>query len=618
MLHLLLAILGISLVIFVHELGHFLAARLCGVRVETFSIGMGPRVLSWKRGDTRYQLAALPLGGYVKMAGDELVDPDSEEERREPRPDELASKGVGARFLIFSGGVIMNVLFGLVVFPIVFLVGVPFTAPVIGSTSLGSPAWEAGLEPGTEVLAVNGKHVFAFDHIPTAIALAPQGPVTLTVRPPGAKDPKKVSLTPETQTDLGVRMVGINPALDEDLRLAVTPGSPAAKAGILDGDMLRGVRDQLPGVDLITTLRAEAMSPGPLEVEVETPGDPSSRRWVTIAPDPTSGLQHKTIGVAQIMRRVGALRSGYGPKELGLEVGDLVMDVNGKPVIDRLDLRRLMLADVGRDIELNVEREGRRLKLDLGSFTQEGTLTFLDGLAIGGDDSTPSVAVTEGGPAWRAGLRTGDRIVRIDGVPITGWSDIPPAVRAKAELDPPEPLKLSIMRQASPGAALETATLSVTPEPSPISGDLGLAFNFRQIIYRANGPIDALSAGVSSTWRFLEDSWIFLQRVLTQDVSGKNAGGIITIGMVSTHWAGEGLAKLFFFLCILSMNLAFLNILPIPLLDGGHLFFLAVEKLKGSPVSPKVQIMSQAIGMVMLLSLMLYVTYNDVMRWFFP
>lgn len=618
MFHIVLAILGISLVIFVHELGHFLAARLCGVRVETFSIGMGPRVLSWKRGDTRYQIAALPLGGYVKMAGDELVDSEDETQPREPRPYELASKGVGARFLIFSGGVIMNVVFGLVVFPIVFLVGVPFTAPVIGSTAAGSPAWQAGIQPETEVFAVDGKDVFAFDHIPTAIALAGAGPLTMRVRAPGATEISTITVTPEAQEDLGVRMIGINPALDENLRLAVTKGGAADLAGIEEGDYLRGVEGSLAGLDLVTSLRYAALDGESVRIQIETPGADSSLRWVELAPMVAAGEERRTIGVAELQRRVGAIRKGRGASELGLELDDRLIDLNGLPIIGALDLRRAMLAELGQPNLLRLERKGRTLSLDLGSFTEPGALLFLDGIALGGDGETSAVAVTEGGPAWRAGLRTGDRIVRIDGVAVRDWSDIPPAVRAKADLDVPRPLELSIMHQSALGEALEARTITVLPEASKVGGDFGLSFHLRQINYQADGPIAALSAGVSSTWRFLEDSWIFLKRVLSQDVSGKNAGGIITIGMVSTHWAGEGLSKLFFFLCILSMNLAFLNILPIPLLDGGHLFFLLIEKLKGSPVSARIQVMSQAIGMVMLLSLMLYVTYNDVVRWFFP
>ena len=615
MFHIVLAILGISLVIFVHELGHFLAARLCGVRVETFSIGMGPRVLSWKRGNTRYQIAALPPGGYVKMAGDELVDPSDETQVREPRPDELAAKGVGARFLIFSGGVIMNVVFGLVVFPIVFLVGVPFTAPVVGSTAPGSPAWYAGIQPGTEVVAVNGKDVFAFDHIPTAVALAGPGPLVLDVIAPGATTRTSITMTPTAQADLGVRMIGINPALDENLRLAVTAGGAANQAGIHDGDFLRGVKGALAGLDLATSLRYAALDGETVSIQVETPGEAGSLRWVALAPQVPPGAERKTIGVSGMQRIVGAIRDATA---MGVEKGDRLLDYNGVQIVAPLDLRHAVLASLGKPSQLRLERKGRTLDVDLGTFDQPRALEFLDGIALGGDGEGSTVAVSEGGPAWRAGMRTGDRIVRIDGAAVNTWEEIPPAVGASANLDVPRPLELAIMHQSAPGAALEARTLTVVPEFSNVGGDFGLSFHLRQITYQSAGPLKALSAGVSSTWRFLEDSWIFLKRVVSQDVSGKNAGGIITIGMVSTHWASEGLSKLFFFLCILSMNLAFLNILPIPLLDGGHLFFLLVEKIKGSPVSARIQVMSQAVGMVMLLSLMLYVTYNDVVRWFFP
>ena len=122
--------------------------------------------------------------------------------------------------------------------------------------------------------------------------------------------------------------------------------------------------------------------------------------------------------------------------------------------------------------------------------------------------------------------------------------------------------------------------------------------------------------GFASSWKFLQESWLMLRRIMTGQVSGDNVGGIITIGVVSHSWAAMGLAKLFFFLCMLSINLAFLNVLPIPVLDGGHLLFLLIEKVKGSPVSERVMGYSQMVGIVLILSLMVYVTFNDVMRWF--
>src|SRR5688572_11866115 len=110
---------GIGLVIFVHELGHFIAARWCGVRVEVFSLGFGPKLFAWRRGATTYQLAMVPLGGYVKMAGEEGAGGG-----RAPLPDELPAKSVGQRFFIYSGGVLMNVIFALLVFPPLLFFGV--------------------------------------------------------------------------------------------------------------------------------------------------------------------------------------------------------------------------------------------------------------------------------------------------------------------------------------------------------------------------------------------------------------------------------------------------------------------------------------------------------------
>ena len=155
----------------------------------------------------------------------------------------------------------------------------------------------------------------------------------------------------------------------------------------------------------------------------------------------------------------------------------------------------------------------------------------------------------------------------------------------------------------------------MTPEKSVLPS-YGIAFEMHEYVYKAPDPITALRVGAECTMRFLQDSWLFMQRIVSGEVSAENAGGIITIGKVSSDWAQEGLSKLFFFLCILSMNLAFLNVLPIPLLDGGHMVFLLIEKIKGSPVSARIQVLSQMLGMFMLLFLMIYVTYNDVVRWF--
>ena len=112
----------------------------------------------------------------------------------------------------------------------------------------------------------------------------------------------------------------------------------------------------------------------------------------------------------------------------------------------------------------------------------------------------------------------------------------------------------------------------------------------------------------------LQDVWLTLKGMVSGRVSTENIGGPISISVVSYAFAESGPAKLLYFLCLLSLNLAFINVLPVPLLDGGHLLFLAVEKIKGSPVSDRVVGYSQMIGLVMLVGLMVYVTFNDLKR----
>ena len=120
-----LAAIAVGLLIFVHELGHFLAAKAVGVRVEVFSIGFWHKIFGFTRGDTEYRFSAIPLGGYVKLAGETREEASGD-------PDELYSKSPGARALVFVAGVFMNMVLALVAFIVAFTIGVPFKVPDVG------------------------------------------------------------------------------------------------------------------------------------------------------------------------------------------------------------------------------------------------------------------------------------------------------------------------------------------------------------------------------------------------------------------------------------------------------------------------------------------------------
>ncbi|MDA0947393.1 MAG: site-2 protease family protein, partial [Planctomycetota bacterium] len=199
-------------------------------------------------------------------------------------------------------------------------------------------------------------------------------------------------------------------------------------------------------------------------------------------------------------------------------------------------------------------------------------------------------------------------LLELDGVPVPRWQEIQErcgrAVEAQATLT---------VLALAPGAE-EPATWTLAAAPAQ-ARDLGFDLAPPDGVYRTEGLAAALLEGVRASGRFLLHTGLTLKRMATQEVSTKNLGGIITISRVSYRVSSMGWTKLLFFLCILSVNLAFLNVLPIPVLDGGHLFFLLVERLKGSPVSARTLGYSQMVGMVLIVTLMVYVTYNDLLRW---
>jgi len=615
-LSILKVVLGVGLVIFVHELGHFIAARRCGVRVDVFSLGMGPRLFSWVRGHTRYQVSVFPIGGYVKMAG---------EERRldglPPRPDDLAAKSVGARFFIYSGGVIMNVLFGLVVFPILFAVGVRMPEPVLGEPIPGGGAWHAGLEAGTRVFEVNGREIYEFAHIRNSVALGdPEGSDLLIETPGGER--KNVTVVPRYDESIGAYLIGSNPPRrvgpNGGLLLDASEDGPLKAAGVQTGDELLGVPGADPGLSIPDQVGARVS-------ELVFVGDPIELRIAdangverTVTVEPVEQEPAKLIGVQPPMNRVAGMR-GRALRIDGLTEGDRLLELDGTPILRQGDLRRAVLAafeeaaatDGARTIPFLARRAGEERRGELTLASRADAERLLDDLALGTDFDTTMIIVNPGEAAAAAGLRDRDAVRTIGGVPTSGWEDTRALIQKHVAED--EPVVLELERHA------DGELVGITAE---VSAQERMAYDYRiaainaDYLFRTTGLVASIRAGLDASWRFAEDVVITLRRMMTADVSAKNIGGPITIGVVSHTLAKSGWSKLFFFLCMLSINLAILNILPIPVLDGGHLFFLIVEKIKGSPVSERVLVYSQVVGMVLLISLMIFVTYNDVVRWF--
>lgn len=595
----LLAILGIGLLIFLHEGGHFLAARLAGVRVEVFSLGFGPRLAGFFWRGTDFRLSAVPFGGYVMVAGQDPSD------RRYPASESLWSKSVGQRALFWSGGVIMNVLFALIVFPIVFGAGVRFEAPVAGQVPRGTAAWEAGIAPNERIVEVAGKPVYSFQNQMIEVALHGNRPVQLLVEDEnGAR--RVVTAHPHFDKESGLYGLGFTPAVDPTTAiLTVVDGGPAARAGLRTGDLVVRINGQSPA------------EPGSIdglgEVAVTVERDGKTLDF-TVTPEPSRKGVKPMIGVAPLANRIEGLRHDSELiQRLGLQRDDQVLAIDGRPFLGG-DLDRVRTG--GPETTWIVLRDGKELQLRQTATPAERT-ALVACLAFGGDRRL-QVSPVPDSAAQLAGLLPGDWIQLINGQTILTWDELVAAVKAAGENE----LKLQVMRP-NPDTVVagldkpsgKVVELTITPQITPIPDlgwDVGLAPTMIEI--QADSIGEAVKLGTVCSLDLVKQMYVTLKRLVTGEVGAKNLGGIIRISQVSYQAAQRGPSWFWYFLALLSVNLAFVNVLPIPVLDGGHLMFLLIEKVKGSPVSTKVFGYSQVIGLVFVLLLVLFVTYNDILR----
>ena len=257
-----LFVLGV--LIFVHELGHFLMARRIGVRVITFSLGFGPKLLNIKRGDTEYCISAVPLGGYVKMAG------ENPEDSRTGAPDEFLSKDKWQRFQVLVMGPIMNLVLAVVVMAVVLYQGALVPAfeqqpVVIGTFSENSVAAKAGLRAGDRVVTVDGKPVATWDQFAMAIVPKAKREVALGFVRDGQAG--QVTVVPEGQGKYELGDVGVQPVVRPEI-LDFSPGSAAAAAGLKNGDIVLGVagEQKVTRDRLVEIIKASEGKPLPLQV----------------------------------------------------------------------------------------------------------------------------------------------------------------------------------------------------------------------------------------------------------------------------------------------------------------------------------------------------------------
>ncbi|HHT9156296.1 MAG TPA: RIP metalloprotease RseP [Candidatus Tripitaka californicus] len=597
--NILLVILGIGTLIFVHELGHFLAAKWIGVKVHVFSMGFGPALWSRVWGETDYRLSAIPLGGYVKLAG------EHPEKEAPLAPGDFMAKPAHQRALVLLAGVGLNALLAFIAFVIAFQIGVPFITSEIGEVSTGWPAWETGLKPGDKIVRLNGKRNPDFEDIFTSIALgSPAAKISLLVE----RDNQLLGFTVSPRYDeaQGMQRIGISPALSREIGhiLQYPDGSPSKEAGLKAGDEIIAINGE--GVEAGEKIREiEANNPGKeLTLTVLRQGE---KQEVKVTPLSTPRWM---LGVSCASTKIQSLQQESLAAKVGLKKGDVLLKVNGKEVSGWTALKSAtseLPTPGGKTPNLTLKRGKEVLSLDVPGDARNLLEGVVPAMGLRVDH------VVEGFPAQELGIRPGDELLSLRGEGLKRWEDL---LRIIATCEGKE---MEVQWRRGSGTAGdkggETFTARFRPrkDTEGAMGRLGIRLKEKSV-EKQYGFIGACQAGTHKAIVMTQRIYLSMKALLTRQVSSETVGGIIMIAQATYESAKLGMGKLLYFIGILSLQLAILNALPIPMLDGGHLLFLGIEKIKGSPLSERTMAFAQYIGMALLLALLLFATRNDVMR----
>ncbi len=298
---------------------------------------------------------------------------------------------------------------------------------------------------------------------------------------------------------------------------------------------------------------------------------------------------------------IGWIESESPAAQSDLQVGDAILNIGGQSVATWEQALLLIASHGKKTIDLQVERDGRT-----HTVTVDPEMVREIGASYIGvqPEMKPVVGGLQPGfPAEEAGLQPGDEIVAIDGAPVVHWIQMANIVHAH----PDEELALTIQRDS------QTLNKTITPRLQGDYGYLGITSQ-QQTVLKKYGIVESISRGVKRCWELTEMTFGLLRRLVTRQASAKSIGGPIMIAQMSGQIVREGLSEILNFMGLISLSLAIFNLLPIPILDGGHIFLLLVEALNRKPLSLKKRELAQKIGLLILVPIFLYVFYNDIAR----
>lgn len=530
----------------VHELGHFFFAKIFGVRAEVFSVGFGPKLFKKKIGETEWCFSAIPLGGYVKLFGEEPGQELPPEEQKRA----LQYQRPFARFWIFFGGPLFNFLFAIVIFMAILVIGEQRISSEIGRVVEKSYAEKVGLQTGDKILSIDGEKMDQFRDVRLFIHEHPMQELKFEVLHKGQTEPQILNI--RTQSDNGFSIYG--------QRMSV---------GKIDG--LESV-------------------PRGMAVGIENPESVAGKS--------------------------------------GLKTGDTIVSINGEQVSNWENLENTYLAiPAGEKFVINYAPKG----LDSNVSDENKTVTLIKpsgsssmALGIGLRSSEMFVSqTTPESPAAKVGVQSDDFLWKVEGVEVYSFMDLKNRIQASAQSG--NPVKVTLVRQGQELVKNIQPTVTTSRDPEMketqeflIGVNPYMSYGAPPMFtYQVWNPIRLFYEGTARMVEFVYRNVVAITKMLTGQVSVATLGGPLMIGQIAGDSLSRGLVSFLTMMAILSVGLGIVNVLPIPVLDGGHLMMLTFEVIRGKPLTIRQMEVLQQAGFMAIVLLMVVVLRNDIMRSFF-
>jgi len=731
----LLMVLGFGFVVFIHELGHFVAARWAGIRVHAFAIGFGQALLSYRKGwgvqrgsseprylgmlstvassskagatpqqieagrdalkqldsisPTEYRLNWIPFGGYVKMLGQDDLNPDMPS----GESDSYQNKPVWKRMVVISAGVIMNVILAAVLFVVVFTAGMTEPAPIVGTVQKDSPAKAVGLEPGDVVRSAGGRMTSTFTDLFVEVAMTQRDKVVELVvdRPTddGGWERLQFSPVPTSMSDgLGVQAIGVWPETSLELversrRAGVRQQFQRVMEGVGFGEVPLGSRvveigsspvderefgaEGFIGIGRYASIRllndaiessggepVRVVFEGPEGERVETRLSPSvslQRNPSVVESGGRDGMvtwpQSHLVGLAPVMR---VADWSHHDLRQGLEPGDVFKRLGSVSWPSISEGVREIRTRKGSTIDAVLLRGGKEVALTL-QVDIAGRVGFspANDLSVARLASVPSLveavrrdkdAKADGPQEFRPlspapaaarlgtldSIRPGTLVRSVDGLEVTDFASLRAALRtatSAASLTNGGATVALEIETPTPSAEVFIETVQLELRASEVEALHGLKWEvagiegvFRpvDVLVRADSVTGAVGMGVGRTKRVLQQTYLTFQRLFEGTVRVNQLQGPVGITHTGSMFAERGFIYLLYFLALISANLAVINFLPLPIVDGGQFLMLCYEGLAKKPVPIVVQNVITLGGLLFIGSLFLFITFNDIVR----